>query len=155
CSQALQTRKLPLEEVALARLTRGVARTMLGNMVASTEDYLEALKHYDGAIDPTHPDALNLFRRAMAEQGLGQTDRALADYNEAIRLDPQNQVAYLGRGSLLARRARNYRRAIDDFNRALQIEPRNVTALLARGAAQSQLGEFGPALADLDEAIRL
>jgi hypothetical protein len=57
CSQALQTRRLRPEEVALARLTRGVARTMLGSIVASSEDYREALKDYDGAIDPTHPDA--------------------------------------------------------------------------------------------------
>ena len=155
CSRALQTRRLRPEEVALARLTRGVARTMLGSIVASSEDYREALKYYDGAIDPTHPDAAGMFRRAIAEQGLGLTGRALADYNAAIRLDPKNQFAYLWRGTLLAARARNYRRAIDDFNRALEIEPRNVNALIARGEAFSQLGDFGPALASLDEAIRL
>jgi len=36
CSQALQTRRLRLDQVALARLTRGVARTMLGRKVASS-----------------------------------------------------------------------------------------------------------------------
>jgi tetratricopeptide (TPR) repeat protein len=155
CSQALQTRKLRPDEVALARLTRGVARTMLGNTVASFEDYQEALKHYDGAIDPTHPDAVALFRRAMAEHGLGLTDRALADFDKAIGLDPKNHMAYLGRGTLIATRARNYRRAIGDFDRTLQLEPRNITALIARGDAYSQLGEFGPALADLDRAVAL
>src|SRR5260370_8441061 len=96
---------------------------MLGKTVASSEDYLEALKPYDGAIDPTHPDALDFFRRATAEQGLGQTDKALADYDSAIRLDPKNPLAYLGRGTLLATRARNYRRAIRDFTPPLQIHP--------------------------------
>jgi tetratricopeptide (TPR) repeat protein len=128
---------------------------MLGNIVGSNEDYLEALKHYDGAIDPAHPDALALFRRAVAEQGLGQTDRALADYDEAVRRDPENQAIYLQRGILLATRARNFRRAIGDFNRTLEIEPRNFHALIARGEAWSQLGEFGPALSDLDQAIKL
>jgi tetratricopeptide (TPR) repeat protein len=155
CSQALQTRRLRPDEVALARLTRGVARTMLGNIVGSNEDYLEALKHYDGALDPAHPDALDLFRRAVAEQGLGQTDRALADYDEAVRRDPKNQAVYLQRGVLLATRARNFRRAIGDFNRTLELEPRNFHALIARGEAWSQLGEFGPALSDLDQAIKL
>src|ERR1700751_1078977 len=109
CSKALQSGKLRPDEVALARLTRGVARTMLGNSIASFEDYQEALKHYEGAIDPTHPDAAALFRRATAERGLGLTDRALADFDKAIGLDPNNQMAYLGRGALLAQRTRDYR----------------------------------------------
>ena len=155
CSQALQTLRLRPEEVALARLTRGVARTMLGNIVASFEDYQEALKHYDGAIDPTHPDALPLFRRAIAEQGMGLADRALADFDKAIGIDPRNQLAYLGRGTLLATRARSYQRAIGDFNRTLELEPSNLNALVARGDAYSQLGEFKPALADLDRAVAL
>jgi tetratricopeptide (TPR) repeat protein len=154
CSQALQTRRLGLDQVALARLTRGVARTMLGKKVASSEDYLEALKHYDSVIDPRSPDALSVYRRAVAEHGLGETDRALADYSEAIRLDPQSPLAYLGRGTLLASRERSYLRAVDDFNRTLQIEPTNVTALIARGDAWGQLGEFGAALADLNQAIQ-
>jgi tetratricopeptide (TPR) repeat protein len=155
CSKALQTGKLRPDEVALARLTRGVARTMLGNTIASFEDYQEALKHYDGAIDPTHPDAAALFRRAIAEHGLGLTDRALADFDKAIGLDPKNHMAYLGRGALLAQRTRNYRRAIGDFDRTLQLEPRNLTALIARGDAYSQIGEFGRALDDLDRAVAL
>lgn len=135
CSQALQSRRLRLNQVALARLTRGVARTMLGNKVASAADYLEALKHYDSVIDPRNPDALAVYRRAVAEHGLGRTAEALADYSTAIRLDPRNQLAYLGRGTLLASRERNYLRAIDDFNRTLQIEPAKVGALIARGEA--------------------
>jgi tetratricopeptide (TPR) repeat protein len=144
CSQALQTRRLRPDEVALARLTRGVARTMLGNIVASNEDYLEALKYYDGTIDLAHPDALTLFRRAVAERGLGQADRALADYDDALRRDPKNQAVYLQRGLLLATRARNFRRAIGDFNRTLELEPRNFQALIARGEAWSQLGSGPP-----------
>jgi tetratricopeptide (TPR) repeat protein len=155
CSQALQTRRLRPDQVALARLTRGVARTMLGSAVASFDDYRGALQHYDGAIDPTHPDAIDLFRRAKAEQGLGLTDRATVDYDNAIRLDPANQRAYLDRGTLLAARAHNYRRAIADFNRALELEPTNANALIARGDAYSQVGDFAPALADLDRAIVL
>ena len=155
CSKALQSPHLRLDQVALARLTRGVARTVLGNKVTSAEDYLEALKHYDNIIDPHDPDALNVYRRAVAEQGLGETDKAMADYTTAIRLNPKNQLAYLGRGTLLATRERSYLRAIDDFTRTLQIEPANVTALTARGDAWSQLGEFGPALADLNRVIDL
>lgn len=155
CSKALQTRQLKPAEIALARLTRGIARTMLGDKALAAEDYSEALKHYDGVIDAKNPDALNLYRRATSLHAVGETDRALSDYNDAIRIDPSNSLAYLGRGVLLATRKRAYDRAIEDFDKVLAIQPENVDALIARGNAYSQLGDNGRALADLDRAIAL
>lgn len=155
CSKALQTRQLKPAEIALARLTRGIARTAMGDRVLAAEDYSEALKHYDGAIDPRNPDALNLYRRATSLHAMGETDRALSDYNDAIRVDPGNSLAFLGRGVLLATRKRSYNRAIEDFDKVLTLQPDNVDALIARGNAYSQLGDNGRALADLDRAIQL
>lgn len=155
CSKALQTRQLKPAEIALARLTRGIARTALGDRVLAAEDYSEALKHYDGAIDPKNPDSLNLYRRATSLHAMGETDRALSDYNDAIRVDPNNSLAFLGRGVLLATRKRSYNRAIEDFDKVLVLQPDNVDALIARGNAYSQLGDNGRALADLDRAIQL
>ncbi len=155
CSRALQTRQLKPDEIALARLTRGIARTMLGDKALAAEDYSEALKHYDGAIDPRNPDSLNLYRRATSLHAMGETDRALSDYGDAIRVDPNNSLAYLGRGVLLATRKRAYDRAIEDFDKVLVLQPDNVDALIARGNAYSQLGDNGRALADLDRAIAL
>jgi len=155
CSKALQTRKLQPNEIALARLTRGIARSALGDKMLATEDYAEALKHYDGAIDPRNPDAPNLYRRAASLDALGHTDRALGDYSEAIRLDPKGSLAYLGRGVLLASRKRSYDRAIEDFDKVLILEPDNVDALIARGNAYSQIGDNGRAIADLGRAVAL
>jgi tetratricopeptide (TPR) repeat protein len=155
CSKALQTRQLKPDQIALARLTRGIARTALGDKVLAAEDYSEALKHYDGAIDPRNPDALNLYRRATSLHAMGETDRALSDYNDAIRVDPGNSFAFLGRGVLLATRKRSYNRAIEDFDKVLALQPENVDALIARGNAYSQLGDNGRALTDLDRAIQL
>jgi tetratricopeptide (TPR) repeat protein len=155
CSKALQTHRLQPAEVALARLTRGIARSTLGDMALASEDYSVALKHYDGAIDPRNPDALDLYRRAVSLDALGHTDRALADYSDAIRIDPKASLAFLGRGVLLASRRRAYERAIADFGRAIEIEPANVEAYIARGNAYSQIGDNGRAIADLDKAIAL
>lgn len=155
CSAALQTRRLKPPEIALARLTRGIARTALGDRVLATEDYSEALKHYDGAVDPRNPDSLNLYRRATSLHAIGETDRALSEYGDAIRVDPNNSLAYLGRGVLLATRKRAYNRAIEDFDKVLALQPDNVDALISRGNAYSQIGDNGRALADLDRAIQL
>lgn len=155
CSKALQTRMLDPREIARARVTRGIARVALGDKVLATDDYVEALKHYDSIIDSKNPDALDLALRAASLDGLGQTERALEAYAEAIKRDPQGGLAYLGRGVLLARRKRAYERAIEDFDKVIALNGRNVEALIARGSALGELGHTGRALADLDRAITL
>jgi tetratricopeptide (TPR) repeat protein len=155
CSTAIQSHTLTTEQLALARLNRGAARITMGDRPLATEDYLEALKHYDGAIDPQQPDALALYRRGSARDGIGQSDRALDDYTRAINLDPNFPLAYYGRGVLLATHLRAYRRAIEDFDKVLVLMPESVEALVRRGDAYGQIGDFGHAIADLDRAVAL
>jgi len=135
CSRAIISRELTPDELALARLVRGSARAALGDKVMASDDYM--------------------FRRAVASDAVGNTDKALDDFNQAIRLDPQATLAFLGRGVLLAGRKRAYERAIADFDKVLALEPTNVLALIRRGEAFSQLGETGRGLADLDRAVAL
>ena len=155
CSAALQSRSLTPAEVAQARLYRGAARTALGDALLAVGDYLEALRHYDSAIDPNNPDALQLYRAAAALEGVGKADAAMAKYDAAIKADPKLALAYYGRGLLLATRERAYNRAIADFDRVLTLDPANTHALIHRGEAYSQVGDFGHALADLNRAIQL
>jgi tetratricopeptide (TPR) repeat protein len=155
CSKALQTRMLAPREIARARVTRGMARVALGNRVLATDDYVEALRHYESAIDSKNPDALDLAHQAASLDGLGQTERALEVYAQAIKRDPQSGLAYLGRGVLLASRKRAYERAIEDFDKVIALNDRNVEALIARGSALGELGHIGRALADLHRAVML
>ena len=155
CSDAIQSRQLTPIELAAARLNRGTARSMLGEGMLASGDYLEALKHYDSAIDSGHSDALTVYRRGAALDALGQSDRALDDYDEAIRLDPKYPLAYYARGVLLAGYKRTYDRAIGDFDKVLTLDPANVAALIRRGDAYARRGDFGNALADLDRAVTL
>jgi tetratricopeptide (TPR) repeat protein len=155
CSKALQSRQLKPNEIALARLTRGIARTALGDKALAGDDYIEAVQRYDRLIDPSNPDSLALYRRAVALDASGQTDKALEDYGAAIKADPKSSLAFLGRGLLLAARKRAYDRAIEDFDKVLVIEPDNVEALVSRGDAFGQLGDLGRAMADLNRAVAL
>jgi tetratricopeptide (TPR) repeat protein len=155
CSKALQSRQLKPDEIALARLNRGIARTALGDNALAGEDYTDAVQRYDRLIDPSNPDSLALYRRAVALDGSGQTDKALEDYSAAIKADPKSSFAFLSRGVLLAVRKRAYDRAIEDFDKVLVIEPDNVLALVSRGDAFSQLSDVGRAMADLNRAVAL
>ena len=155
CSKALQSRQLKPDEVALARLTRGIARTALGDKVLAGEDYIEAVQRYDSLIDPRNPTSLTHFQRAVELDAGGQTDKALEEYNTAIKANPRSSMAFLGRGVLLAVRKRAYDRAIADFDRVLEIEPDNIEALVSRGDAFSQIGDMGRAMVDLNRAVAL
>ena len=139
----------------MARLTRGIARTALGDKVLAGEDYIDAVQRYDRLIDPSNPNSLALYRRAVALDASGQTDKALEDYGAAIKADPKSSLAFLGRGVLLAVRKRAYDRAVEDFDKVLVIEPDDVEALVSRGDAFAQLGDLGRAMADLNRAVAL
>jgi tetratricopeptide (TPR) repeat protein len=81
-------------------------------------------------------------------------DRAIKDFNEAIRWDPKNAAAFFDRGN--ARLAKKeYYQAIRDFDEAIRLDPNYVTAFINRGNAWADLKEYDRAIRDFDEAIRL
>ncbi len=127
----------------------------LGAEAVGGDDYTDALKRHDSMFNSRNPEALNLFRRAAAEDARGNTDKALDLYREAVRLDSGTTLAFLERGIVLVTHKRAYERAIEDFDKVLVLEPDNVLALIRRGQAFSQLGQTARGLVDLDRAIAL
>lgn len=93
--------------------------------------------------------------RAVAWQDKYDLDRALADYSEAVRLDPGYANAFNNRG--LAWQAKgDLDRAIVDHTEAIRLDPKdNSGAYRFRSIALRLKGEFDRAIADAGEAIRL
>jgi tetratricopeptide (TPR) repeat protein len=81
-------------------------------------------------------------------------DRAIADYGEAIRLDPNNAAAFRNRG-VLNTRVRRYDRAIADFTDAIRLDPKVAAALYGRALALRYAGQYGRAVADYRKALAL
>ena len=80
------------------------------------------------------------------------TDRALPDCNEAIRVDPGLAAAHINRGNVYLNKA-DFDRAFDDFNEAVRLDPKSGWAYGARGDFYKNKGDFDHALADLSELI--
>ena len=72
-------------------------------------------------------DAAAYNSRGIAYYNKGDNDRAIADYNEALRLDPNYAAAYLGRGNAYYLKG-DYARARADWEKALQLDPNNANA---------------------------
>jgi lipoprotein NlpI len=93
--------------------------------------------------------------RGNAYNAKGDHDRAIADYTEAIRLDPKDAlVAYNNRGNAYLAKG-ELDRAIADFDEAIRLDPSNAGTYFSRGRANLYAGALPKALADFDRASAL
>lgn len=82
-------------------------------------------------------------------------DRAIEDYNQAIRLQPDFALAFATRGFAYLFDKRELDRAIQDFDTALRLDPQFANVFYYRGVARSEKGQHELAIKDFDQAIRL
>ena len=78
----------------------------------------------------------------------------MADYNEAIRLDPTLSKAYNSRGFVWVTK-KEYDKAIAEFNEAIRLDPLDAQVYCNRGIAWAYRKEYDKAIAEFNEAIRL
>jgi tetratricopeptide (TPR) repeat protein/flagellar motor component MotA len=81
------------------------------------------------------------------------SDKAIADYGEAIRLKPNCAEAYFDRGWEYYRK-RSYNLAIADYSEAIRLKPNYTMAYYARGNVHYLKYDYDRAIADYSEAIR-
>ena len=113
---------------------------------------------------PKSPDSA----RPHVESGLAwlrkdEHEKAIAEFDQAIRLDPSSAVAFAGRGysHALSFRPRNsatapmLRKAREDSDEALRLDPDLPFGIAVRGITLSMRGESTKALEDCEKAIHL
>lgn len=111
-----------------------------------------------GAYSSSSSEASSAIREAMVRSiGEREDERALADFNEAIRLDPKNPVAYFERGKfhLSLSESDVASKAIADFSEAIRRDPKFVEALSSRASAYTNRRDHAKAYADLTAALAI
>jgi tetratricopeptide (TPR) repeat protein len=76
-----------------------------------------------------------------------QFDRAIEDFNQAIRLNPNHTEALSNRGAAYNGKGQ-YDRAIEDFNQAIRLNPNLAIAFYNRGFSWERKNDLQRALAD-------
>ena len=113
----------------------------------------QAVDYYTNQIR-ANPSSVNYLKRGQIWKHKKEYDIAIADYNEAIRLDPQSALAFNNRGYAWHNK-KEYDKAIADYNEAIRLDPQSALAFNNRGYAWHNKKEYDKAIADYNEAIRL
>ncbi len=95
------------------------------------------------------------YYRGSAYHLKGEHDRAIQDYDQAIRLNPNFPEAFVMRGAAYAFKAYagevQYDRAIQDYDEVIRLDPNYRNAYYARGTAYMLKGQKDRAMEDFDQ----
>jgi protein O-mannosyl-transferase len=101
------------------------------------------------------PDAnIAYVNRGIAFMKLGQFDKAIKDYTEAISRKPSDYNAFYSRAAVLAK-LNLVSQAIADYSAAIELKPSYYEAYNNRGILYEKMGQLDEAMADFNTAISL
>jgi tetratricopeptide (TPR) repeat protein len=92
--------------------------------------------------------------RGIKYKRKGDIDRAIADYDQAIRLNRRFAAAFYNRGNSYAFKDQS-ERAAQDYSEAIRLRPNYPQAFNNRCAVRAFLGQLAQALADCNESLRI
>lgn len=98
--------------------------------------------------------AEDFFNRGLEKRKKGDTQGAITDFDQAIKLKPDYSLAYNARGNARSDLG-DEQGAITDFDQAIKLKPDNAAIYNNRGNIRSYLGDKQGAIADYDQAIKL
>ena len=81
-------------------------------------------------------------------------DSAIADYDRAIEIDPDNARIYTIRGNVKFS-LKDYTGAVADYDRAIELDASSAWAYDSRGRSRNNSKDYAGAVADYDRAIEL
>lgn len=137
---------------------------MVQNQLTLPGSSLDSSRH-----QVTYQDAVNRLRSAVAEQptnpelwthhgyallGIGQKQKAIASFNQALKLNSSYSFALHGKGLALAKLFR-YEEALACFQAALVVDPQDGQIWYNQGTALNRLQRYREAIYSFDRAIAI
>jgi tetratricopeptide (TPR) repeat protein len=120
--------------------------------------YDKALEAYNKAISVRPGDeqatqkkrilatVINNLATLEAKYIAGRYKDAIAEYDKAIKSDPQNSDYYVGRGRCFEK-VRDLRKAMNDYKKAIELDENNLHAYKEKGNLHERQGDYANALA--------
>ena len=140
--------------------------TTLSKTWEETEEYQKWTEFFSDFIAQNPSQAVAYHLRAESHWYGGSLSEAVADYSQALELNPKDVSAFLGRGQVFMER-RDFNRAIEDLDAAIgsidSVPGADATwkaefeafARNGRAATYAGLGDFGRALEEFGKSVEL
>jgi serine/threonine protein kinase/regulator of sirC expression with transglutaminase-like and TPR domain len=123
---------------------------MLGDRLRAMQDCTQALQ-----VASNFAQAYQAYtNRGIARLSLGDAQGAIADYSQAIQINPKHALAFNNRGQVKDRMG-DKEGAIQDFTQAIKVEPKFAVAYLNRCLSRSNAGDHSGGIEDCTQAIKL
>jgi tetratricopeptide (TPR) repeat protein len=137
-----------------AYMDRGDAYREKGDLSKAMEAYKKALTLNPS--DERKARIENALSNAYVDRGVDQKEASaeLADYDEALRINPNNVVGLNNRGAVYTLKE-EYDKAIQDLDLAIKLKPDYARAFRNRGDAYRGKGDRDRAIADYKQALSL
>jgi CRP-like cAMP-binding protein len=103
---------------------------------------------YDSKALKSSPQLLNTyFRRALANERLGELDKAIQDYNLVISVEPSHHNSYFNRAGLYMTKGK-FDSAYKDLCEAIRLDPGNRNYIHSRALLMRRRGHYMTAIQD-------
>jgi len=124
----------------------------LGIIFATKNDPL-ALQYYNAALKLRPNSTEALYDRGLFYQDAGDLEKATADYNSILQIDPNYKNAYYNLGYIEVNFKKNYQKAIEYFAKAIDKDKYYAEAFYNRGYCYEMMGDKQKARADYKAAL--
>ena len=114
----------------------------------------EAPVHYTKMLEGDPNNATWFAYRGWANHRLKESEKAIKDYSEAIRLRPQASAWHNNRGLIYAD-LKKYDEAIQDYTAAIDLRDSNALSYRNRAVAYTRKKAYDKAVADYEKAVEL
>ena len=144
--------KQALEEVVSEEYGEIGARHFLARIYSETGNQEKAIQILSKLIE-IQKNPIVLISRGIAYRKQGSLDKAIQDYNAALKIDPANSTAHNNLGSICFDK-KEYENARKKFSKAIELNPEDPTAYCNRGNAHLKENNLEEALKDFEKAIK-
>ncbi|MDH5366362.1 MAG: tetratricopeptide repeat protein [Cyclobacteriaceae bacterium] len=128
--------------------------TQTGMSFYEKKQYLEAILHFNKAIEKDNTYSKAYFLRGSIKENFDDRHGAMQDFNKAVELNKNYSEAYFARGNVKFI-LQDYYGAIDDFSKVIELDDSNVKAYLKRGEAKQRLEAYEDAINDCTRIIEI